>query len=372
MGEVEGGPRLGRVMPKGRPLITLDFILKNCETASRGTYNRYVSAFCRDERMIQRLLEMVECNIAVRKLLNHKCLKKEITELYGALTLIERALAKKFSLNDMEAASNTPISYCQPCFGDGFHESNPAQESWVNSDPYHIGDFPNIRKHMHRLVFYDICSGKGIQSFLLLQLFPEIAKIVMVDADTHMQVDHIYDKGCNAKISYRSFDIHKSEFAEFLEKDVADCVRGGRANDPNESLNGSISDQGGSNNSSSVTGSGNGTGIPQPLISIVMGLHLCGTLSTRIATLFNRIEGLPIMVISPCCLPDLGAKKRGLDNIAKTREMIRRNKWSPYAFWTLTVFTTIDPCLSIRDVTYDDLVESEKSAFVLGVKKSFL
>ena len=58
--------------------------------------------------------------------------------------------------------------------------------------------------------------------------------------------------------------------------------------------------------------------------------------------------------------------------VAKTRDMLKRNKWDSYMFWTLNLFTLIDACLSVKNVLRDENVLSEKSTFIVAIKKLFL
>ena len=41
-------------------------------------------------------------------------------------------------------------------------------------------------------------------------------------------------------------------------------------------------------------------------------------------------------------------------------------------FWTLNLFTLIDACLSVKNVLRDENVLSEKSTFIVAIKKLFL
>ena len=48
-------------------------------------------------------------------------------------------------------------------------------------------------------------------------------------------------------------------------------------------------------------------------IPVIIGLHLCGMLSYRVITLFNTIPEIPILIISPCCMPPR-SKKNNAEN----------------------------------------------------------
>ena len=115
-------------------------------------------------------------------------------------------------------------------------------------------------------------------------------------------------------------------------------------------------------------------------------MHVCGLLSIRIIELFNKISRLPILVLSPCCMP------RG-KNGKKLSSKVRANKWNHYRYWCLYVYTAIATSICIppatataldseslsallfspsviKDIVYDDEIVSEKNAVILAVKST--
>ena len=87
-------------------------------------------------------------SVAVKQLLNHRFLKKEITELYGALARVEECLARAASLDARHR-------YCAPCAP---RKALPEDDASSSS-----AMFPLLRRHAHRVVLVDLCCGKGVQ-----------------------------------------------------------------------------------------------------------------------------------------------------------------------------------------------------------------
>jgi len=181
-----------RTSAKGRPNISLDFIVKN-ERLAEGYYNDYIRSFCRDGNLLEKLSCTVESDPVILKLMNKQSLKKELTECYSAICLVERSLRR-----------------IQKC---------PINEN--TEEP--LITFTSIRKNAKNLAIYDICSGKGILSFLLTLLFPEISIIKMIDSNKKIKLDHLDSKCCN-NITYEHYDIFNEEFSDFLLKESEECT----------------------------------------------------------------------------------------------------------------------------------------------------
>jgi hypothetical protein len=318
----------------GRPQIKLDYIIKN-EKLGGNDCNSYIRSFCGDERFIERLYEEVEKNAAILKLMNKSDLKKEITECYSAICLAERSLRRQGSLQDLHLEVEDKNPHCLPCntlnqISKLTNVNDTLDESvWDKSLKECLLTFTAIRHNAKQLVFYDVCSGKGILSFLLAILFPEVSKIIMIDSNAEMNLAHL-DADCCSSITYSNYDIHSEDFAQFMAKESVACC----------SLN---------------------------FIPIVIGVHLCGALSTRLTQLYNT-NNLSILIVSPCCAPTRSKKI----SVFMTREKLRKNKWSSYEFWYMSVYVSISASLSVRDVVKDDLVLSEKNTLIVAIKKTFL
>eukprot|EP01041_Mallomonas_annulata_P002220 gene2220-4315_t len=219
-------------------MIALDFVIKNANLAEPGTYNEYITHFS-GSPWVSSIRDVCRVDYSVKQLMNHKSLKKEITETMGALCLAEQA-ARRLEDSDISIAGSPLILLTR------------------------------LRQLGQRLTIYDVCSGKGLSSFFATFFLPE-ARIVMIDFNAKIRLDHLKNPICT-NISYEHMDIYKQTFYDFLLEDskiLPDNVGG---------------------------------------ISIVLGLHLCGTLSTRLTQIYNSISSLSILVLSPCCMPKKGKR----------------------------------------------------------------
>lgn len=298
----------------GRPLISLDFIKKNVELAIRNDepYNSYLLSFAKSN-FIDIISELVETNNSIKKLMNHRSLKKEITEAYGAIQLIENVLVKSIEISKFE-----------------FLEARSILDSTlVNTESIDIHEFSNCKALQERLVFFDICSGKGILSFLLASMFP-LSKIHMIDFNSKIKADHLRDNHCK-NINYMHMDIFQESFYEFMTGETLKLVN-------------------------------------QGYIPIAIGLHLCGNLSTRLVNLFSTTN-LSIAIISPCCLPPRSKSTVAVaGSAADFRDVVTRNHWSLYNYWCLSLFLLLDGNICHKNLIEDDKVVSEKSKYIVAYK----
>lgn len=276
--------------PRG-PRISLDFVLENCHRAGAGIYNPYIRTLCQMDWM-QELLELTHTSTPVKQLMNHKHLKKEMTESFSAIRLAERAMRRR----------DRRLQY--------------------SSD---LSTFEALREHQDKLVFYDMCCGKGLLSFLLTFLFPS-ARIKMVDHNRNMNMQYL--------------SVPRFRNTEFVLMDLFldDSMRRLQAEMDGFEVNGNI--------------------------VFAFGLHLCGHLSSRLVSCFNDISSLSALVLSPCCMP---ARRKGGEKI---RDMLRKTNWSGYEYWCFSVFSMVDRALAWTDIVRDDYVESDKSTTILAIKKN--
>lgn len=107
------------------------------------------------------------------------------------------------------------------------------------------------------LVVLDMCSGRGVPAVLVSFLLPR-ARVVMLDADGGMDLSHVASR---PNLQFEAFDLFSADAARNLEAIVAD---GGAC--------------------------------------IAYGVHLCGALSPRLATLACRLPCVDALVLCPCCL----------------------------------------------------------------------
>jgi hypothetical protein len=156
------------------------YLLEGAETCPEKLRNPYIDHF-RRQPWIPTVLECCNSHIGVRQLLNHKHLKKEITEMYGALMCMKRSLP----LHSLE---------------------------WDDQ----FVSFESLKELKSNFVIFDICSGKGVASFFLAFMFPE-AIIKMIDKDKDLKLEHIR---VHTNISYQHADIHDPLFAGSLKEEV--------------------------------------------------------------------------------------------------------------------------------------------------------
>ena len=273
-----------------KPYIALDYVIRNERLDESGIYNDYISAFTRMP-WLSDLCELTRRDYSIKQLMNHKSLKKEITETFGALCLVEKALRRR----ETKSFENTPIL-----------------------------EFSAIQRMASNIVFYDICCGKGISSFLISCMFTH-PKIIMVDSNSKIKMDHL-NSPTMSNTTFKHLDIFSNEFVAFLEKESSTNAASGK-------------------------------------INIIIGLHLCGHLSTRVANVFNDLPSLSILVLSPCCMPRKGKGGRNL------MKRLRENRWDSYSYWCLSVYTALNPFKCIRDMVCDSSIESEKSTIIWALKR---
>jgi hypothetical protein len=282
--------------------IALDYIIENESIAkSSGVeYNQYIASFCQNP-WLNEIREIAYNNSGIKKLLNHRSLKKEISELYGVLRLVELML-RRVTCSTVE------------------HE---------DSDDDCILDFKLIKEYQHQLVFYDICSGKGIASFFISLLFPK-SQIIMIDFDASIKMEHIEISQCS-NITFIHMDIYHNNFKSYILS--------------NTLLN-----------------------IHNNKLPIIFGLHLCGTLTTHLIHIYQYINTLSILVISPCCMPKHNKTNKLYNNI---RNKTKLNKWSSYNIWCLYTYTLLQLHYDqyVNNIYHDINVISDKSIFVYSFKK---
>lgn len=245
-------------------------------------------------------------HIGVKKLMNHSRLKKEITEAFSSLKQVDRLLSKR--------SDYVPV---------------PVNSHFI---------FPALLFFAPRLVLFDICAGKGILSFLLAFMLPAV-RVVMMDCNKKIQLDHLNIDQCKAVVQFEVIDIYSSLFPSLIRSRSLHFAQAeGRD------------------------------------VSVMLGIHLCGTLSTRIVEVFNQSTAwersaagyqlVTALAVSPCCMPRRSTAKAGA-----ARERLRANHWDPYEVWCLSVYALVDAEAATRNIVRDEHVLSEKSTFIIALKK---
>lgn len=122
----------------------------------------------------------------------------------------------------------------------------------------------------------DLCSGVGYVSIVLAAILDpkKVKRIVLVDKqwpliggdtlDHHINPDHIHKIPYPIEVDYRKYDLKASSGQRAFKQHIVDRV-------------------------------------PGPLL--LLGVHLCGTLSLRAIEIFNSYSQCLFLALKPCCLP---------------------------------------------------------------------
>jgi hypothetical protein len=97
---------------------------------------------------------------------------------------------------------------------------------------------------------------------------------------------------------------------------------------------------------------------------VLVGVHLCGTLSHRAIELYERIERAVAIVVAPCCLP----QRRRHDVFGFHCKDIARsigNGVTPFQCWCTQLYFRL-PLTSKRNMTIDHDVLSTQNTFLVA------
>jgi hypothetical protein len=131
----------------------------------------------------------------------------------------------------------------------------------------------------------DLASGKGYLSMLLSELLPKekVTKFILVDkawpmcnsepSPHHMSWEHIYGNKTETESYFDTWPIPLHTSKQDLKKSYNMRQLKKRLFDP----------------------------APGPVI--ILGVHLCGTLSLRAVDMFNNHDNVCFFALKPCCLP---------------------------------------------------------------------
>jgi len=175
------------------------------------------------------------------------------------------------------------------------------------------------------LVLIELCSGRGFVSLVLADAFPK-ARIYMIDRDTTMDVSHVETYG-GARMSFHALDLHSTACEEFVRGVADDAETRGQT-------------------------------------VVLVGVHLCGTLSHRAIELYERIERAVAIVVAPCCLP----QRRRHDVFGFHCKDIARsigNGVTPFQCWCTQLYFRL-PLTSKRNMTIDHDVLSTQNTFLVA------
>ncbi|EDQ90867.1 uncharacterized protein MONBRDRAFT_6796 [Monosiga brevicollis MX1] len=166
------------------------------------------------------------------------------------------------------------------------------------------------------LCVIDLCAGCSLTTVIIGEEHPE-TRVLAIDRMSEYLVPHFQDN-----MSYHRHDIMHDDFLSAM---AAQCQ--GRKH------------------------------------CVVIGMHLCGTLSVRAIDLAVALPTCLGLILSPCCMP---TKKSELN---VTREQVFDNDTDRYAFWCrwLTARMTdagfVEPRLWI-----DEQILSDRNALILGTR----
>ena len=177
----------------------------------------------------------------------------------------------------------------------------------------------------------DVCSGKGIFSALAALVLQhggaggEACSVHMVDSDRSLALQHLAAPDFAGCVTFHQMDIYSESFMAWL-RDTCGMARCAGA------------------------------------VPVLVGLHLCGTLSTRLVELFSAVCEIAVLVLSPCCLP----RK---DHAA--RDMCREKGLDPYQHWCDVVFDSLPASTTVRKgMAVDEKVLSAKNTIMWAAKRA--
>lgn len=143
--------------------------------------------------------------------------------------------------------------------------------------------FPTVAASDAKLIVMDLCSGFGYMGMFLSELLPsdKVERIVLVDimwarpdvtpGSHHINADHIHDAGWPIRLSTSRANL----------KVPSDRRSLGRAF------------------------------LSHGHPALLLGVHLCSTLSLRCVELYNDCPSFFFLALKPCCLPESHFAKRG-------------------------------------------------------------
>lgn len=151
------------------------------------------------------------------------------------------------------------------------------------------------------------------------------SSVHMVDSDRSLALQHLAAPDFAECVTFHQMDIYSEGFAAWLCATCGAARRGGAT-------------------------------------PVVVGLHLCGSLSTRLVELFGAVGEMAVLVLSPCCLP----RK---DHTA--RDLCREKGLDPYTHWCQVVFDSLPVSEAVwKDMAVDENVLSAKNTVMWTAKRA--
>jgi hypothetical protein len=211
----------------------------------------------------------------------------------------------------------------------------------------------NLSSDMSQIMVVDLCSGKCLTTTLLSILYPK-GKFLAVDKLPEQMVPHcakshatILQRGSNSSPInrwYLSRDIRSKIFVHDLERYIrSHCYYPDDIPSANQQS--------------------------QKLcrVAFLVGMHLCGHLSSRAIEIFEKISQISALILSPCCLPR--AKDR-IDVVKLNEESGFGHENTMYEHWADHLKSMVE---KVNDVNYcrsykDCHMNTNKNYVVIGCR----
>lgn len=204
---------------------------------------------------------------------------------------------------------------------------------------------------MSRTMIIDLCSGKCLTTTLLSILYPK-GKFLAVDKLPEQMVPHCASSDVETlhlrsnNRWYLSRDIRSKIFADDLEQHIhRHCFCQGEKY---------LVDQ---KDQQQVY-----------RVPILVGMHLCGHLSSRAIELFKQSPQIGALILSPCCLPRVKERNdvsihRGENGVCNETSMYE--SWAGYLKSMVEKIDDVSSCRLYKDL----LMNSNKNCIVVASRR---
>ena len=299
------------VAPKwARKKRSIDYVL-NSDSVQE---NIYLAEFSR-----VRWLDRLVADRRFDRLLSggQAALAKEITEAFAVTRLVREQLKARLRTTAPCPSTPNPVSdhkeplqtidrcyVCAPCI-----PANPPST-----------DLPIIDDGDGVLIL-DLCSGRGVTGTLMALEWPA-AQVHMIDLEKTGVVTCVQEAvSALPNLSYHVHDLFASDLAPRIEALIS-AMQTRRAT---AAASREATDLSGETSEYSPTRPTEANQRTAAITTILIGTHLCGTLSPRLIELYLTIPGADAMILSPCCLKGaLGNRVKDLASLSAARHSAAR------------------------------------------------
>jgi len=176
----------------------------------------------------------------------------------------------------------------------------------------------------HGVTVFDLCCGKGLESLVLAKSLPQ-AQVVAVDTNPNMELGHFRHQ---ANLSFLALDVTSASAGSRLAAAAAEKA---------------------------LT-----TAQPAAAPLLIVGVHLCGSLSDHAMRLFKEAPGPAALVLLPCCFD-------GRDPSIKRRAKMLRV--DPHRYRCLSMLMSLPTSeQEKRELLVDDDIMSEKNSILIATR----